>query len=169
MDRAFRILRDEIWSLYQWIFLFLPGRAGHKIRGYCLRPFFKKAGKNITIKENVEIHHPWNLIMGSGSGFGRNNIIDCVGGVVVGENVRFGPNVMVATMNHSTRRDGMTTKNKQLKKVVVGDNVWVGHGVTILPGVEIGSNVIVAAGAVVSKNIRSGSVVAGVPAKDISK
>ncbi|MBN8410993.1 acyltransferase [Halomonas litopenaei] len=167
MHRYKLALCDEAWSLYQWLFLFIPGRLGHRLRGAALKPFFKQAGKNISVKENVEIYRPWNLTIGTGSGFGRNNIIDCTGGIIIGNNVRFGPNVMVATMNHSTIKDGMEDKVRKLRVVEIGDNVWIGHGSTILPGVKVGSNVIIAAGAVVNKDVDSNSAVGGVPARKL--
>jgi len=163
-----RVFFEELWSLYQWIFLFIPGRIGHYIRGYFLKQFFKKAGKKITIKENVEIHHPENLIIGNDSGFGRNNIIDCIGEVEIGNDVRFGPSIMIATMNHADIESGMQNKNKTLKKVSLCNNIWIGHNVSILPGVTIENNCIIAAGSVVTKNFKEGSIIAGVPAKRIN-
>jgi maltose O-acetyltransferase len=168
MTKLKRILYEELWSFYQWIFLFIPGRIGHYTRGFFLKIFFKKAGKKITIKENVEIYHSENLIIGNNSGFGRNNIIDCIGGVEIGDNVRIGPSVMIATMNHTTIKDGMQNKKRVLKKVVLKNNIWVGHNVTILPGVTIGNNCIIAAGSVVTKSFDDNSVIAGVPARRIN-
>ncbi len=163
-----RILFEELWSLYQWLFLFIPGRVGHYIRGYCLKLFFHKAGKKITIKENVEIYHPEKLSMGNYSGFGRNNIIDCIGFVEIGDYVRFGPAVMIATMHHTDTKHGMKNKIKSTEKVVLGNNIWIGHNVTILPGVTIGDDCLIAAGSVVTKSFESESVIAGVPAKRIN-
>lgn len=167
MKPVIRVIFDEIWSFYQWFFLFIPGRLGHRIRGAMMGFFFKKSGKRITIKENVEIYQPWNLELGDGSGFGRNNIIDCTGGIRIGDNVRFGPNVVIATMNHA-KKGGVIGKDIKTKKAVdIGCNCWIGAHVTILPGVKIGDNCIVAAGAVVTKDVLANTAVAGVPAKEI--
>lgn len=167
MNKLLRIFFEELWSIWQWFFLFIPGRVGHYIRGFALSIFFSKAGRFITIKENVEIYHPEKLKIGDGSGFGRNNVIDAIGGITIGHNVRFGPNVMIATMTHASKGQIINFAPKTLKPVVIGNNVWIGHNVTILPGVTIGDNVIIAAGAVVTKNIDNGSTVAGVPAKQL--
>lgn len=163
-----RIFFEELWSLYQWFFLFIPGRIGHYIRGYFLKFFFHSAGRQITIKENVEIYHPENLCIGSFSGFGRNNIIDCIGGITIGSNVRFGPSVMIATMHHARVGEAIGSSEVTKEPVTIGDNVWIGNGVTILPGVSVANNCIIAAGSVVTKSIPEGSTVAGVPAKIIS-
>ncbi|MBG9994697.1 acyltransferase [Pseudoalteromonas sp. NZS127_1] len=169
MNKIKRIILEELWSLYQYFFLFIPGRVGHYIRGYCLKIFFKKAGRKITIKENVEIYHPEKLIIGNNSGFGRNNIIDCIGGVEIGNHVRLGPAVMIASMHHARAGESIASSTITTEKVVIGDDVWIGHSVTILPGITIGSNCIVAAGAVVTKNIPDHSTVAGIPARIISE
>ncbi|WP_413483782.1 acyltransferase [Morganella psychrotolerans] len=169
MKKVIRIFFEELWSFYQCIFLFIPGRFGHYTRGYFLSFFFKKHGKNITIKENVEIYHPENLIIGNNSGFGRNNIIDCTGCITIGNHVRLGPNVMIATMNHATIGNSYIDNKKTIKKVMIMDNVWIGHNVTILPGVTINSNCIIAAGSVVTKDVPPNSTVAGIPAKIINK
>ncbi|WP_350585513.1 acyltransferase [Pseudoalteromonas sp. RB2-MNA-CIBAN-0110] len=169
MKKFKRVLLEELWSLYQWLFLFIPGRIGHKVRGKAFSFFIKKCGKSFTVKENVEIYHPENLEVGNGSGFGRNNIIDAIGGISIGSNVRLGPNIMIATMNHAENGSSIGTSPKILKKVTIGDNVWIGHGVTILPGVTLGNNIIVAAGAVVTKSYGSNCTIAGVPAKPIER
>ncbi|WP_052714398.1 MULTISPECIES: acyltransferase [Vibrio] len=166
-SKLLRVALEELWSFYQWIFLFIPGRIGHYIRGYSLKIFFKSSGKKITIKENVEIYRPQNIIIGDNSGFGRNNIIDATGGINIGTNVRLGPNVMIATLNHAKSGGSIKDNRKESAQVSIGSNVWIGHGVTILPGVIVGNDVIIAAGAVVTKNIPSQCTVAGVPAKII--
>ncbi|OOE91913.1 acyltransferase, partial [Salinivibrio sp. IB643] len=167
MNKILRIFFEELWSVYQWFFLFFPGRLGHYIRGFCLGVFFKSSGSWITIKENVEIYHPERLSIGERSGLGRNNVIDAFGYITIGNNVRLGPNVMIATMTHAKIGQKIGVANKEINPVVIEDNVWMGNGVTILPGVNIGEGVIVAAGAVVTKSIPSGCTVAGIPAKII--
>lgn len=166
MSRIKRIFYEELWSIYQWFFLFIPGRIGHYIRGFFLKIFFKKSGRKITIKENVEIYHPEKLTIGNNSGLGRNNILDCIGGIEIGNNVRFGPSIMIATMKHNDIKN--KTMSNELKKVILGNNIWIGHNVTILPGIEIGSNSIIAAGSVVTKNFPDNSTIAGIPAKRIN-
>lgn len=164
-DKLIRVIKEELWSVLQWSMLFIPGRGGHYLRGLILSQFFEYSGGKFSIKENVEIYRPQNLKVGRGSGFGRNNIIDCTAGVIIGDKVRFGPNVMVATMNHATVGKIPGSTDKILKSVVIGNNCWIGGGVSILPGVTIGNNCIIAAGAVVTKDVSDNSTVAGIPAK----
>ncbi|NRP09211.1 MULTISPECIES: DapH/DapD/GlmU-related protein [unclassified Marinobacterium] len=160
-----RVFKEEIWSFLQWVLLFLPGRVGHFTRGSVLGLFFGSKGSRITIKENVEIYRPHNFYIGSNSGVGRNNIIDCSGTVRIGQGTRLGPNVTIATMNHASKEEIIGKARKILLPVTIGDNCWIGAGVIILPGVCIGNNCIVAAGAVVTKDIPNNSCVGGIPAK----
>ena len=76
-----------------------------------------------------------------------------------------GPRVNLVTENHPT--DPSKRKSLLCQPIVIKRNAWIGAGATILPGVTIGENSIVAAGAVVSKNVPSNTIVGGVPAKHI--
>lgn len=114
-------------------------------------PFYTDCGKNITVGKGVFIN--------SGCCFQDQ------GGIEIGEGTLIGQQVVVATLNHDpdpTRRGDMRPA-----PVKIGKNVWIGAHATILPGVTIGDDAIVAAGAVVTKNVPSAAVVAGVPAKVI--
>ncbi|CAH6904896.1 Acetyltransferase [Vibrio chagasii] len=167
MSKLIRVLKEELWSLFQWVFLFIPGRVGHYSRGFFLGIFIKGSKKRLMIKENVEIYHPERLTVGNFSGIGRNNILDAFGEISIGNNVRIGPNVMLATMAHAKVGKAIGTSSKTTKPIIIGNNVWIGHGVTILPGVTIGDNVTIAAGAVVTKSFSSDKTIAGVPAKEL--
>lgn len=164
MAKFKRVFFEELWSAYQMLFLFLPGRVGHYIRGFFLGLFFYNNGKRLMIKENVEIYHPERFSVGFKCGIGRNCVIDAFGYVTFGNNVRLGPNVMIATMSHASVGQSIGSVEKCTKPVIIGNNVWIGHGVTILPGVKVGDNVIIAAGAVVTKNVPNDVTVGGVPA-----
>jgi len=83
-------------------------------------------------------------------------------GIEFGYNVLFAPGVKIISSNHDFTKERMPVK---ASPVVIGDNVWLGTSVVILPEVEIGKNSIIAAGAVVNKNVPDNAIVAGVPAK----
>lgn len=114
-------------------------------------PFNTDSGKHITLGKNVFIN--------SGCKFQDQ------GGITIGNNVLIGHNVVMATINHNEnpyKRGDMI-----LKPIFIEDNVWIGANATILQGVKIGKGAIVAAGAVVTKNVEPYTVVGGVPAKFI--
>ena len=94
-----------------------------------------------------------------------------IGPVCIGDHVNLAQGITVTALNHnyadSSRKideQGISTK-----PVVIGDDVWIGANAVILSGVTIGRHVVVAAGAVVTKDIPDYSLVAGVPAKEIKK
>jgi acetyltransferase-like isoleucine patch superfamily enzyme len=114
-------------------------------------PFYTDFGKNITIGKNVFIN--------SGCRFQDQ------GGITIGDDCLIGHNAVMATLNHGIEPD--KRKDHYHAPIVLGKNVWVGANATILAGVSIGDNSIIAAGAVVNKNVPSNTIVGGVPAKVI--
>lgn len=119
----------------------------------CFPPFFTDFGKNITIGKNV--------FFNTGCSFQDR------GGIHIGDSLLLGMNVTIATLNHGM---SLETRNTTYPSpVIIGDNVWIGSNATILPGVTIGDNSVVAAGAVVTKDVPEDTVVAGVPAKVAKK
>lgn len=116
-------------------------------------PFTTDFGQNITLGKHVTIN--------SGCRFQDQ------GGITVGNGALIGHNVVLATINHDI--DPLKRANMTFKPIVIEDNVWIGSNSTILPGVTIGYGSIVAAGAVVSKNVPPMTIVGGVPAKVIKK
>jgi len=115
----------------------------------CFPPFYTDFGKNITIGKNV--------FFNTGCSFQDR------GGICIGNGSMLGMNVTIATLNHGLSLEIRNTTYPS--PVIIGENVWIGSNATILPGVTIGDNSVVAAGAVVTKNVPKNVVVAGVPAK----
>lgn len=87
-------------------------------------------------------------------------------GIIIGDNVLIGPNTSLISSNHDPNNRSQWVETSPIK---IGNNVWIGANVVILPSVTIGNNSIVGAGSVVTKNIPSDSIFAGNPAKEISK
>jgi acetyltransferase-like isoleucine patch superfamily enzyme len=90
-----------------------------------------------------------------------------LGGIYLGDHVLIGPNVTIASVNH--RMEPQERRHLNLKSVYIHQNAWLGANVTVTPGVVIGENAVVAAGAVVTRNVPKNTVVAGVPARIIKK
>ena len=116
-------------------------------------PFTADFGKNITIGKNV--------FFNSGCRFQDQ------GGIVIGDGTLIGHNVVIATIHHDL--DPMKERKNHYAPVVIGSHVWIGSNATILPGVTVGEWAVVAAGAVVTKDVEPYTVVGGVPAKFIKR
>lgn len=114
-------------------------------------PFYTDCGKNITIGKNVFIN--------SGCHFQDQ------GGVTIEDGCLIGAQVEFATINHG--QDPAHRTDNHFAPIHLGKRVWIGSHATILPGVTIGDNSIVAAGAVVTKEVPPNVIVAGVPARII--
>lgn len=89
--------------------------------------------------------------------------------MTIGNNVLIGPNVSIYTACHPLDADRRRTFDEWAEPVTIGNDVWIGGGAIILPGVEIGDRCVVAAGAVVTKNVPADSLVGGNPARIIRK
>lgn len=114
-------------------------------------PFYTNFGRFIQIGKRVFINHACSFLD--------------MGGITIEDDVLIGPKVNLITENHPL--DPADRKTLLLKPVVVKRNAWIGAAATILPGVTIGENAVVAAGAVVSRDVPANTIVGGVPAKVI--
>ena len=114
-------------------------------------PFHTNFGRFIQIGKNVFINHACTFLD--------------MGGITIEDDVQIGPKVNLITENHPL--DPANRKALICKPIVIKRNAWIGAAATILPGVTIGENAVVASGAVVSKNVPDNMIVGGVPAKII--
>jgi acetyltransferase-like isoleucine patch superfamily enzyme len=115
-------------------------------------PFYTTGGENIRIGRNVFIN--------------QNCTLYDLGGIDIGDDVMIGPNVSLITSSHpiepSRRRDEVIAK-----PIVIGKSAWIAANVTIIGGVTVGENAVVAAGSVVTKDVPADTLVAGNPARVI--
>ena len=114
-------------------------------------PFYTNFGRFIQIGKNVFINHACTFLD--------------QGGITLEDDVLIGPKVNLITENHPL--DPTERRALICKPIVIRRNAWIGAAATILPGVTVGENAVVAAGAVVSKDVPANTVVGGIPAKHI--
>ncbi|MCX2452329.1 DapH/DapD/GlmU-related protein [Pedobacter sp. PLR] len=114
-------------------------------------PFYTNFGRFTRIGKNVFINHACSFLD--------------MGGITIEDEVLIGPRVNLVTENHPL--DPADRRALVTKPILIKRNAWIGSGATILPGVTIGENAVVAAGAVVSKDVPDNVVVGGIPAKII--
>ena len=163
--------RINLW-LYFKIAMKLPnsydrgGRFARKLRAKTAKKFLVKVGKDVNIEKGARLTSTMEI--GDRSGVGINALMH--GRVIIGDDVMMGPDCIVYTKNHAfsditvpMRTQGFSEE----KPVIIGNDVWIGGRVTILPGVHIGNGAIIGAGAVVTKNVPDYAIVGGNPAKVI--
>lgn len=139
-----------------------------KIRRLLCNYIFDATGKDINIEKGVFFGKGKGVKIGDMSGIGLNAKVQ--GPLTIGKYVMMGPEVIIYTKNHnisSLEQPMIRQGETEPKEVIIEDDVWIGARVIILPGVRIGKGAVVAAGAVVTKNVEPYSIVAGVPAKII--
>ncbi len=161
------------YSVYIFFAKYLPvsyrkpiGNLSRKIRGWCGHLILDQCGCNVNIERGANFSP--NVKIGDNSGLGINSQISS--GTMIGKNVMMGPEVIVYTSNHEFSRTDIPMNEQgmqKIKPVIIGDDVWIGGRVIILPGVTIGNGAIVGAGAVVTRDVPEYAIVGGVPAKVI--
>lgn len=125
------------------------------------------------VNESLRLVPPFNTDFGKNIHIGENVFInsDCKmqdqGGIYIGDDVLIGHNACLLTLNHDL--DPEKRQDMFHKPIHIGDKAWLGANVTVLPGVSIGEGAVVAAGAVVTRDVPANTVVGGIPAKIIKK
>ena len=138
-------------------------------REAAIRELFGSAGSNPTVLPVFSCDNGKNIHVGENFLANYNVTILDIAPVKIGDYVMVGPNTLITTVNHPLSPRKRRQHIGQAKPVTIGRDVWIGGNSTILPGVTIGNNVVVAAGAVVTKDVPSNCVVGGVPARVIKK
>lgn len=161
-------LSEERTTCKQKIYEFnqLPPNEDEK-KPEMLKSLLGKTGENIWIEAPFHCDYGWNIEVGDNFFANYNLTILEVGKVSIGENAQIAPNVSIYTAGHPIHPDSRNTGYEYGIPVTVGNNVWIGGNVVILPGVTIGDNVVVGAGSVVSKDIPDNMIAVGNPCKVI--
>ncbi len=130
-----------------------------------LKKLLGKIGENYRIRAPFYCDYGYNVEIGDNFFANFNLVITDCAKVAIGNNVLIGPNVALHTAGHPL---DVETRNKGLEfayPITIGDNVWIGGGVQILPGVTIGDNAVIGAGSIVTKDIPANVVAVGNPCR----
>lgn len=166
-------LANDIWrvayaSSVKWLPRSCYSRVSMLLRGLFAKRILASCGSEPNIERGATFGSDASLGDHSNIGY----MCEVHGEVSIGSHVMMAPRVRIYTVNHRT--DSLSTPmdlqgNEEPRPVTIGDDCWIGDGVIILPGVEIGPHSIIGAGAVVTRSFPAYSVLGGVPAKCIKR
>lgn len=139
----------------------------HNAQEAQLKKMLGAMGERVWIAKTFNCDNGKNIFIGNNFTGNFNLTILDIREVWIGDNVMIGPNTLITTVGHPLTPMGRRKHLGIAKPIRIGNDVWIGGNVTILPGVSIGNNVVVAAGAVVTKDVPDNTLVGGVPAKFI--
>lgn len=126
---------------------------------------FAQVGHGATIRPPFHCDYGFNISLGNGVFLNFNCIILDVVAVTIGDKTQIGPGVQILTADHprdpAVRAQGLEFG----RPVTIGDNVWIGAGAIILPGVTIGDDALIGAGSVVTRDVPAGATAVGNPAR----
>lgn len=148
---------------------FLPDfRVIMRLRGFLVRPCFRKCGRNFEICSNAMVVYSSNVSVGDNVYIAYGCWIQGVGDVTLQDEVMLGPYTVLASSNHQKGGDSYRFAVGLHKPIVMKRGSWTGAQVVVTAGVTVGAGAACAAGAVVTRDVPDGAVVAGVPARVLS-
>ncbi|MDR0994353.1 MAG: acyltransferase [Verrucomicrobiota bacterium] len=161
-------IKNELLYICADVLSLVPGAfLGSRCRRLFYKLALKKCGKKFYTHTRCFFLTPGKISVGNYVGFNTGCWVNGGGGITIGNHVLFGPGVIIHSSNHNF--DQLDVRIDQQghthAPVVIEDNVWVAAGCIILPGVTIHSGAVIAAGAVVTRDVPANAVVGGVPAR----
>lgn len=132
-----------------------------------LRELLGSLGEGAVIRPPFWCDYGYQIHIGRGTFINYGAVFLDVARITIGEDTQVGPNVQFLTATHPVEAALRRAKWESAKPITIADNVWLGGGVIILPGISVGENTVVGAGAVVTKDLPANVVAAGNPARVI--
>ena len=139
----------------------------HALRTEKIKQILGKTGERVIVNQPFHCDYGSNISVGEGFFANFNLTVLDEAPVTIGDNCFIGPNVGLYTACHPTDPVARNSRQEWAEPITIGHNVWIGGGVTVLPGVTIGDNVTIGAGSVVAKDIPSNCVAVGNPCRPV--
>jgi acetyltransferase-like isoleucine patch superfamily enzyme len=142
----------------------LPPEA-EKEQDALIKEILGKTGENVHIEAPFHCDYGYNIEVGENFFANYNLTVLDVGKVRIGKNAQIAPNVSIYTAGHPIHPESRNSGYEYGIEVTIGDNVWIGGNVCIMPGVTVGDNVVIGAGSVVTKDIPDSVIAVGNPCR----
>lgn len=161
-------LRHGLFLNLYGLFKYLPSPVGDILRYLIVKIFIKHIGK-VRIYEGTTFWYPERIKIGDNVTLNEWVYLNGYGNLTIADGVRIGERTSIITSDHNFDRKDIPIYQQEIigAPVIIEKNVWIGCHVVILKGVRVGEGAIIAAGAVVTKDVAPFSIVAGVPAVKI--
>ena len=161
LDRGRPVFVEGLWYACKMVFFLSAIPWPSWLKRGLLRVFGAKIGAGVVIKPRVNIHMPWRLKVGSHTWIGEEVFLLNFASVRIGAHACVSQRAFLCTGNHDFRDLEFAFRSGPIS---VGDGAWVGAGVFVAPGVDIGDEAVVSAGSVVLKTLKGGMICSGNPA-----
>jgi maltose O-acetyltransferase len=140
-----------------------------RLRRHLLEELLGSVGEGTELRPPLYVDYGSNIRIGSRCFANFGLVAADVALITIGDDVQLGPNVQLLTPTHPVEPEPRRQKWEAARPITIGDNVWLGGGVIVLPGVTIGENTVVGAGSVVPRDLPANVVAVGNPARVIRK
>lgn len=159
---------SELYATQDAVFEYNQIRpTDHALRTEKIKQILGKTGERVIVNQPFHCDYGSNISVGEGFFANFNLTVLDEAPVTIGDNCFIGPNVGLYTACHPTEPVARNSRQEWAEPITIGHNVWIGGGVTVLPGVTIGDNVTIGAGSVVAKDIPSNCVAVGNPCRPV--
>lgn len=161
------ILGDQVRS-QELMAAYNSAAAGDsRVRRQLLEALFESVGEDTEIRPPLYIDYGSRITIGARCFANFGLVALDVAPITIGDDAQIGPHVQLLTPTHPVEPGPRRDKWESAQPITIGDNVWLGGGVIVLPGVTIGDDTVVGAGSVVTKDLPAGVLALGIPARVI--
>lgn len=162
-------IKNFLFGYMRYLLMYTGKIPSHLIRNFIYKYIYHlRIEKKVVIYGGAEIREPYKIFIGEGTIIGDDAKLDGRNGILIGKNVNFSTGVWIWTNQHDPQSPTFSSLGEE-KPVIINDRAWISSRVTILPGVVIGEGAVVAANAVVTKDVEPYSIYGGIPAKKIGE
>lgn len=158
-----KFLKDSYLALFNFVIPHIPIQSLRKLLYKLMKV---DIGKNTTALRPIFFYNPFNITIGDNCALNDHIVLDGRGGLTIGDNVNISPYVKIYTAEHNINSPSFEYVEG---RVEIDNHVWISTNAIIMPGVKIGEGAVIAAGAIVTKDVSPYTIMGGVPAKKIGE